>query len=613
MLIKRSAARLGLLLLVGAALPLVSAPASALTVCGNILTNTTWTVADNPVNITCDTYVYPGVTLQIDPGVNVRVGLNLSLSVRGTLNAAGTSSSHVTFDWATPLNKWAGIVVMNPAGGQATFSYTDFSHAYSAITEQCCFGAPPITVLDSSFSYNDVGIGGYTGQAATVRRTTFSNNTYALTQADRNVYDSTFTNNTYGLFNTERTNVYSSAFTGNTTAARVLFSLIQNSTISGSAVGVDSAYGGATLRKNTITGNTIGIALGGPDSVTYNNIHSNSSYNVRYLQAPNQSLPNNWWGTTSTALIDAGIYDDDEQAGVGVVSFTPVGTVPVTLDTTPPDTTITSTPLDPSNTSSPSFSFTATDIGSTFACRIDFGPLTSCSSPKTYSGLSDGFHTFRVEATDTDANTDQSPASYSWTIDTAPPDTTILTGPSGSGNPTSAIFTWSATEPGSSVCSLDGAPFTVCTSPIGYTGLADGGHSFLVAGYDAAGNIDPSPAQRFWVVDGSPPIVTISRPAVPGLYVADQEIRVGTETPIVVGSLTVQAKATDAGSGVSSVGFLVDGVPVPGGQVTYNVLTGDFSFTWSGYTPGFHTIEARATDGGGRTGSTDVTVLGLIG
>ncbi len=46
---------------------------------------------------------------------------------------------------------------------------------------------------------------------------------------------------------------------------------------------------------------------------------------------------------------------------------------------------------------------------------------STCSSPSTYSGLSEGSHTFRVRAIDTLGNTDATPDSYTWTVDTTGP------------------------------------------------------------------------------------------------------------------------------------------------------------------------------------------------
>ena len=89
-------------------------------------------------------------------------------------------------------------------------------------------------------------------------------------------------------------------------------------------------------------------------------------------------------------------------------------------DTTPPETTITSGPSDPTNSAEAAFKFTA-DETATFECRVDGTGFTACTNPHTEIGLFDGSHTFEVRATDETANTESSPASYTWTIDTTPP------------------------------------------------------------------------------------------------------------------------------------------------------------------------------------------------
>src|SRR5207247_867718 len=93
-----------------------------------------------------------------------------------------------------------------------------------------------------------------------------------------------------------------------------------------------------------------------------------------------------------------------------------------TIDTTAPNTSITAQPNDPSNNTTPSFSFTSTEVGSTFECRVDGGSWSSCSSPHTVSpALADGTHTFDVRATDPAGNTDATPASYTWPVDPTAP------------------------------------------------------------------------------------------------------------------------------------------------------------------------------------------------
>ena len=53
-------------------------------------------------------------------------------------------------------------------------------------------------------------------------------------------------------------------------------------------------------------------------------------------------------------------------------------------------------------------------------------------------------------------------------------------------------------------CSVDNAAFTPCTSEQEFAGLAVGFHVFAVRARDGAGNIDPSPALRNWVIEAPP-------------------------------------------------------------------------------------------------------------
>jgi hypothetical protein len=132
------------------------------------------------------------------------------------------------------------------------------------------------------------------------------------------------------------------------------------------------------------------------------------------------------------------------------------------VDTAAPVETISSEPANPSSSSNASFSFTAGETV-TFQCSLDGAAFSSCTSPQSYSGLADGGHTFQVMATDDAGNTATS--TYSWTVDTTPPVTTITSSPPSATNTSSASFSFSANEPSSFQCSLDGAAFSSCTSP----------------------------------------------------------------------------------------------------------------------------------------------------
>jgi hypothetical protein len=180
-----------------------------------------------------------------------------------------------------------------------------------------------------------------------------------------------------------------------------------------------------------------------------------------------------------------------------------------TVDTMPPTTTITSTPPNPSNSPSASVSFTA-DETATFQCSLDGDAFVSCTSTQTYSGLTDGDHTFRAKATDLAGNTGQA-TGFSWSIDTVPPPApTITSKPSSLTTSTNASFGFSDTERGVLLlCQLDASAFTTCTSPKTYAGLGDGNHTFQVEAADAAGNTSAA-ASYTWTVDTTPPVTTLS-------------------------------------------------------------------------------------------------------
>ena len=127
------------------------------------------------------------------------------------------------------------------------------------------------------------------------------------------------------------------------------------------------------------------------------------------------------------------------------------GTAPT--DTTPPDTTIDSGPSGTVPTTSASFTFSATEPGSTFECALDSPVVyTTCSSPKDYTGLGVGDHTFRVRATDAAHNVDATPASRTWTIGSPPPTYEYLS----NGSFESGLTGWSATN-GTLTLASDGA------------------------------------------------------------------------------------------------------------------------------------------------------------
>src|SRR5438105_11731959 len=109
---------------------------------------------------------------------------------------------------------------------------------------------------------------------------------------------------------------------------------------------------------------------------------------------------------------------------VALSSMTALGITLASGATAVPAPTITSSPPNPTNQTSAKFTYTDSQAGVTFKCKLDGGEWATCPATGiTYSGLASGDHTFKVEAV---SGTKTSPeTSYAWKIDTTPPTVTL--------------------------------------------------------------------------------------------------------------------------------------------------------------------------------------------
>jgi trypsin len=272
------------------------------------------------------------------------------------------------------------------------------------------------------------------------------------------------------------------------------------------------------------------------------------------------------------------------------------------VDTVPPDTTITSAPPQFSNSPAAEFAFSANEADVSFECQLDSAAWEPCASPKRYVELAETAHTFRVRGTDPAGNLEPTPATYTWTVDLTPPETTITGGPSGTVWSQSASFSFTSSEAGSFECRLDGAAFSVCSTPKAYSGLSEGSHTFDVRAVDRAGNRDGSPARRSWTVTLRPSIVlsgSFKDAADAGSVLAES-------------NYDLVVTANDESSGVTNIEVSVDGVlqdfldrPCPTGgcslQSSWTFPTGDFP-------GGQHVVQVTARNGGGLARSTSISV-----
>jgi|GEM_PF-1108533 len=296
----------------------------------------------------------------------------------------------------------------------------------------------------------------------------------------------------------------------------------------------------------------------------------------------------NW---TSSPLPANGPYSITARAtdSNGLVQ-TALSTISITVDNTPPVTTITSKPILLDNSSSGSFAFSIDKAGSSSLCQIDSRVPVSCATPFNYSNLSDGSHSFSVQSTDTVGNLENPAQSYTWVIDTTTPAAGISAAPALFTQSSSASFSFSASEANSTfTCTIDGAA-SPCVSPKSYTNLPDGGHSFTVRATDPAGNTAataPGSQSYSWTVDKNDrPFSTMSAQL----------------TPLSGASYLLSGTATDGVSGVNGVNVsVINGATgaASDAAVTPAQSWSSWHYLWNLPVNGSYTIQVLAADKAG--------------
>jgi hypothetical protein len=136
----------------------------------------------------------------------------------------------------------------------------------------------------------------------------------------------------------------------------------------------------------------------------------------RYDTAPFISCPTTYTRTTpltngAHTFYARGVDAAGNESAIKSRSFT--------VDTTPPQTTITGGPSGSTADRTPTFSFSSSQANSTFQCRFDTKPFAPCSGPGAThtptTALAPGNHTFAVRARDRAGNLDASPATRAFT------------------------------------------------------------------------------------------------------------------------------------------------------------------------------------------------------
>jgi hypothetical protein len=265
-----------------------------------------------------------------------------------------------------------------------------------------------------------------------------------------------------------------------------------------------------------------------------------------------------------------------------------------TGDTTrPPETTITSglcgpiygngtitTGLEcqPTTSTTATFAFTSSIANSTFECSLDSAAFTSCTSPKAYTGVSDGTHTFQVRATDASGNTDPTPAGRTWTVDTKAPSPPTMSPQNPTYDADGSFSVSGSAEAASTVELFEGgtpkgttqADSSTGAWSIALSGVSEGAHTYSAKAKDAAGNTSPVSNTVTVTVDMTPPKVSSVSPTSGAKNVARSTGVTGT----------FSERMNPATLSTSTVTLVKDGTTTPiSATVSYNDSTKKVTLT----------------------------------
>jgi len=346
---------------------------------GGIYSHTTWSLANSPYLMDGNVVVFPGVTLTIEPGVEVRVkengftGNQFYLETRGTINMIGRPGALITFradTYPTSNYEWAGILVKNSQGGVLNYDYVSISNALYAIDYDSYI--PPLIILNQCvFKYNTNGINVglelqadsciFLGNGNAVygwnifkfTNCIFDSNQYALPvyASELMVKDCFFANNTVGIslssWSLAGLDMSNTIFDNNGIAFQNASSgLIDNCTFTNNEQGITYAntleirnsvfnnnqtamhVGMETLVYDCeINGNGTGVAIGPlnfgqlPPVIENNRICNNSSYNIDNRTDLNMFIPTNCFCNSDSTEIEEKILDGYDDITKGLISY----------------------------------------------------------------------------------------------------------------------------------------------------------------------------------------------------------------------------------------------------------------------------------------------------
>ena len=260
---------------------LFSLTAGATYVEGDITQDTVWTLIDSPFMVSKDVTVYPGVTLTIEPGVEVRFGENCTIIVLGTLYASGTQDKIITFTSNKDQPKAGDWNAIEFSGTEPSIlAYCFVKYATNGTTIE----NGNVAIINSEIGNNQRGIT-IENSIVEIKSTVISNNSQSGIYVTGN-NQATIQNNTI------RSNADGILLTGNSiSGVNISQNVVLSNTQSGIKLDTDNAdyYNDIVILDNILSANNYGFYVSGNAStyITHNYISYSNSTGIFYEKGNN--------------------------------------------------------------------------------------------------------------------------------------------------------------------------------------------------------------------------------------------------------------------------------------------------------------------------------------
>jgi hypothetical protein len=346
-------------------------------VSGGIYQNTTWSLSGTPYIVTGSIVVFPGKTLTIEPGCEVRftadntfnTGNFQYLEIRGSLVAVGTYANKIRFtssDTTDGFYNWLGINIKGSQGGNVQLDHIELYNSFYGINNDISEQGVTYSWTNCKFKNNNYALQLnadmiYTGclfekngvgQAAQISYGTltatnclftenfcaftwsnginvdncvFSGNSNTIVGSPGSIQNSLFTNNVIGIAESASKQINNCIFDGNDLAIDDNGgSIITNSQFYNNAIAIKLGEG-SLLSNNVIENNGTGVQVRGSNpsgsQITNNQLCFNTNYNLENLTDKNFQVNANCFCSTDSAEIENTIYDGYDDITRGLVNY----------------------------------------------------------------------------------------------------------------------------------------------------------------------------------------------------------------------------------------------------------------------------------------------------